>query len=533
MPEPKFKGWPTAELGTVAKVNAPHGDLRVPPGKKLQFIDFKGTRDEPGLLVDPTETTRQTPPAGSRIVREGDVLVAKYFPHTGKARTAIVSDLGGTFAYVSPDMQVIRPGRRLSPKWLWHLLRRPSLSGFLDRDAGVLSTAGRVTPRDLEALPIPLPPLAAQQAIVALLEDAEDARRLQRESSAETERALAAAFSEMFGDALGNSDKGEQVILAELIERIDRGRDTGIATLKRSAGDGEYGLLTPAAVTSGRFLPGKNFALGTSTKPGNRRPVAKGDLLMAWMGERESVGATAIVEDDYDGLFLPDTLWRLVPWPGVDVHFLKAFLSAPETRRRLRDLASGGSVARLPRDVLHSLPAFVPSGAAQVRFADLYRALVEARAMQDELGAELDRLLEAMLSRAYTSRPQTAAKARAKKASAKKGSRATRKRAAARSAEAGLAAASAVSEAESRTVWGKLSVFQRAVWAASLNASQQFRVGDIMRDVNIPADTSADRERFLSALDVLVSLGAIIREGRLDADRWRRLDPESDREVGL
>ena len=153
--------------------------------------------------------------------------------------------------------------------------------------------------------------------------------------------------------------------------------------------------------------------------------------------------------------------------------------------------------------------------------------------MQDELGAELDRLRDAMLSRAYASRPQTAAKARAKKAAARKGSRAMRKRAAALGAEAGRAAGSAISEAKSRTVWGKLSDFQRAVWEASLKAGQQFRVGDIMRAVRVPADTSADRERFLSALEVLVSLGAIIREGRLDADRWRRLDPESDREVGL
>jgi hypothetical protein len=377
-----------------------------------------------------------------------------------------------------------------------------------------------------------LPPLDAQQSIVGLLDDAEDARRLQKESAAETERALTAAFYEVFGDTEGNRKGQKRLQLSHLIERIEKGSTPSTGTLKRSAGTGEYGLLKPTAVTSGRFLPEENFALATSTKPEKLRPVAQGDLLMVWMNTRDSVGATALVEDDGDRLFLSENLWRLVPRPGVDVRFLKAFLSAPQTRQRIRDLVSG-TVARLPQSYLLSLMAFRPSDESQARFADLYRDVTEVRGMEDKLGAELDSMLEAMLSRAYARRPPAAAKPRAKKATAKKGTRTPRAKAAARSAEAKRPSASALSEAETRTVWGKLSDFQRAVWAASLTFGQQFRVSDIMRAVKVPADTSADRERFLGTLDLLVSLGAIIKEGRLDADRWRRPDPESDREVGL
>jgi hypothetical protein len=117
-----------------------------------------------------------------------------------------------------------------------------------------------------------------------------------------------------------------------------------------------------------------------------------------------------------------------------------------------------------------------------------------------------------------------------RKAAIKKGSSAPRKRAD-RSVGAGPPAASEIAAAESRIIWGKLSDFQRDVWAASRTAGQQFRVSDIMRAVKMPADSSADRERFLSALELLVSLGALIKDGRLDADRWRRPDPDSDREV--
>jgi hypothetical protein len=254
---------------------------------------------------------------------------------------------------------------------------------------------------------------------------------------------------------------------------------------------------------------------------------------MAWMAAREEVGATALVEDIRDGLYLPETLWRLIPRPGVDAHFLKALLSAPQTRQRMRDLASGSAVVKLSPNRLLSLPAFMPPPAAQERFADLYRALTDARGMQDELDAELGGLLDAMLSRAYASRPPSPAKARAKRAAARKGSRGTRKRAARGRSDAGRPVASELAEAESRIIWGKLSDFQRAVWEAILTFGQQFRVGDIMRAVKVPAGTSADRERFLSALELLVSVGGVIKEGRLDADRWRRPDFEGDRGVGL
>lgn len=531
MSEPRFKGWPTVELGAVATVNDRLGDVRAAQGKKLLFIDFKGTPDEPGLIVEPAETMQLTPPAGSRVVRGGDVLLAKHLPHTGKARTAVVGNLGGRLAFVERFFHVIRPGRRLSAQWLRYLLRQTSLTGFMNRGSGGLGTAGEVTPQVLKALPIPLPPVAAQKRIISLLDEAEDARRLRKEAAAEMERAFTAAFYEMFGEVERNPKGWERVQLSSLVERVEKGVTPGTGTMRRPAGEGEYGLLKVAAVASGKFLPGENFALGTSAKATNLRPVEKDDLLMVSMGARGSLGASALVKESGTGLFPPETLWRLVPQPGVDVHFLKAFLSAPQTRQHMRDIGTGG-VARLSQNQLLLMPAFRPPAAAQQRFAELYRAMSEAETMQDELGAELDGLFDAMLSRAYTSRPPTTAKVRAKKAATRKGRRATRKRVGARVVAAEPPAASAVSEAGSRIIWGKLSDFQRAVWAATLSFGRQFRVGELMSSVKVPAGTSADRERFLSALDLLVSLGAVIKEGRVDADRWRCPDPENDQEVG-
>lgn len=84
------------------------------------------------------------------------------------------------------------------------------------------------------------------------------------------------------------------------------------------------------------------------------------------------VGATAIVDADYDQLILPDKLWRLDCGEKLTVPYLKTYLSLDETRRVLSKMASGtsGSMFNISMTKLKSLPIPLPSLELQQEFAD-------------------------------------------------------------------------------------------------------------------------------------------------------------------
>lgn len=97
----------------------------------------------------------------------------------------------------------------------------------------------------------------------------------------------------------------------------------------------------------------------------------KGDLLFSRANTREYVGATALVDEDYPNLFLPDKLWKLVFKETVHPVFAKHFLSHPSTRKALSEMSTGtsGSMYNISMDKLRSLKIIVPSRSAQEQFA--------------------------------------------------------------------------------------------------------------------------------------------------------------------
>ena len=97
----------------------------------------------------------------------------------------------------------------------------------------------------------------------------------------------------------------------------------------------------------------------------------KGDLLFSRANTSEMVGATAIVDDDYDQLFLPDKLWRLDPAQGVDTVFLKHLLSSSQLRAEMSKVSTGtsGSMQNISMAKFRRLKAFLPPLVLQQEFA--------------------------------------------------------------------------------------------------------------------------------------------------------------------
>lgn len=511
----------SVELGSVAEINPAPPESALSDNEEISLLGMESVSEETGL-VDSAKAQKISRTLSAAIpVRDGDILVANISSHFERGKIAILSGLTGGFGVSRRSFHVIRPGRRLSSRWLWYFMRQRTVREKAEQFWRVQGPTRQLSVEFLKELAIALPPLTKQKSIMGLLDNVTAARSLQKESILETQRIGSALFKEMFGDPDKNPKKWKHRKLSELVIVLPGAPHN---TLSSPPVQDQWAVVTAGSVTSGIFKPDE--ALTLPQKASTQKPISKGDLLMSWTNESELVGTVALVEEDHDNLFVPSTLWKLTPKPRVSNVFLKELLSAPSVRQRIRDLATGTLPSKISQSKLLGLSVFQPPPQLQARFAKIYWELPELRRFQETLIADLDKLQASLLKRIFppseTSRKERAAMKESKRVSGKKSS--------------GKKAGRRVSAAQAnlnnhRIIWDHLSSFQRDVWSATQTFKQPFRVTDLVNAVAAPGAKPVSRESIMISVELLVSLGVLIKEGRQDADRWRVPNPETDREI--
>jgi type I restriction enzyme S subunit len=168
-------GWKTVRLADVAEMRPPKSEVKL---KGLK------TSDEVGFIPmeDLTLFRKQARALQVRALSEvsnsytyfanGDVLMAKISPCFQNGKMGIATGLPNGVGYGSSEYFVFRPSEELSAEWLFYFLQDP---GFRRHATGKFSgnVGQQRLPKELiEELEIPLPPLAEQKRIVALLDEA-------------------------------------------------------------------------------------------------------------------------------------------------------------------------------------------------------------------------------------------------------------------------------------------------------------------------------------------------------------------------
>jgi type I restriction enzyme S subunit len=510
----------SVELGSIAEINPA---LSMRTLSKNQEISLESVSEETGL-IDPSKTqTLSIAPGSTFLVRDGDILLAKNSPHVERGKIAIFSGLGSGFGASPTSFHVIRPRRLLSSRWLWYFLRQRSVRDKAEQGLIVRGIRRELSDDFLKHLRIPLPPLTTQERIVRLLDEVGALRTLQKESILETEKIGAALFKEMFGDPDQHPKKWPRAPLSGLVRKVFPG--VSYNTINRPITKEDWAVVTPGSVTSGFFKPEEALAL--TQKASTQPPISKGDLLMSWTNKGELVGTVALVEEDFNNLFLPNTLWKLAPRPSVSTSFLKELLFTPSVQQRIRDLAVGTVVSKITTSKLLALPVFKPRQHLQVQFDKIYWELPELRRSQKALSADLDHLHESLMKRVF---PQTEIIAEVERPAMKTSKRVSRKKSSVKGSRKRVSAAP-TSINGNRIIWEKLSPFQRDVWTVTQTFNRPFRVAELTLAVSQRIAKPVSREGILTSVELLVSLGVLIKEGRQDADRWRVPNVETDREI--
>lgn len=303
--------------------------------------------------------------SAKQVVQPGDVLLSRIIPHI---RRAWVVGSDPTSRTIASNEWLVFRNERIYPDYLRHVLVGDRFhSAFMTTVSGVGGSLLRAKSSYVAEITIPLPPLAEQRRIAALLERADGVRQKREESRRLVNELLRSVFLEMFGDPVRNEKGWEVVRMGAVINRIEAG--TSIGGEERLARAGEWSVLKVSAVTSRSYRPEE--AKVVSRPP--RLPVVPepGDLLFSRANTRELVAATCIVDQYRSHTFLPDKIWRVSTDVGrlspVYLHFV---LGVEGIRRLLTRQATGtsGSMFNVSQSKFLALPVPLPPIEVQARF---------------------------------------------------------------------------------------------------------------------------------------------------------------------
>ncbi|WP_129135434.1 restriction endonuclease subunit S [Luteimonas sp. YGD11-2] len=349
-------------------------------------------------------TTEEHRPVGELLkgftpFSDRDVLVAKITPcfENGKIAHARISKRAG---FSSTEFHVVRADtERLDDRYLFHFLRQPLIRVRGEKRMTGSGGQRRVPKAFLESLKVPLPPLAEQRRIAAILDNANALRAKRREAIAKLDQLLQCVFIDMFGDPVTNPKGLSELSLGELVSSTKIG-------LVRSAN--EFGedfdipyVRMDAVSADGKFLPDKVKKTSASESEMSDYALEPGDFLFNTRNSKELVGKTCVYNGP-PGWTFNNNLMRIRFKEGVASSVIAMQFQFGRVKRELEKRKSGTtSVYAVYWRELQSLPLLLPPASQQQKFAAI-KAKIEAhrRALQRH-GTQFDDLFAGVRQRAF------------------------------------------------------------------------------------------------------------------------------------
>ncbi|QEW00356.1 hypothetical protein F6J84_09800 [Microbacterium caowuchunii] len=357
--------WETVPLGTLATLN--------PRGQNNQITaTFLGMADlaEDGKTSQGVQLKPEDLKPGYTPFRNKDLLVAKITPcfENGKiGQASIPTDQG----WGSTEFHVVRPDdARINRRYLLHFLRSPVV-----RASGQIRMTGsggqRRVPADfLRQLSVPLPPLAEQRRIAAILDEAD---AIVRNSQMMLDSATSVITSGLGDSILLTPD----VEMRPLSDFIDPARPLTYGILKPGPDiDGGIPYIRVADMDGvGIRLAGVRRTTPEISKQYRRSQLKRGDLLMSIRGH---VGRLALIPEEIDGANITQDSARIAA-DGVRPEFLAVWIRSQQSQRWMARHTKGVAVRGINLGDLRNLPTPVVSEAEQNRIAAVAREFAEAR----------------------------------------------------------------------------------------------------------------------------------------------------------
>jgi type I restriction enzyme S subunit len=337
------KGWLTKTLSEVCQIKPPKSEARdkVSASSLVSFLPM----EDMGIDVKFVQAT-QTKPLSAVVgsytyFADGDVLLAKITPCFENGKLGIADGLKNGIGFGSSEYFVFRPDQTVSKEWLYYFLSRET---FRVEGAARMSGAvghKRVSKEFIEEYPIPVPPLAEQQRIVGLLDEAFEGlatAKANAEKNLQNARALFESHIQSVFTQRGNGWVEKRKPLSDLCDLI-------VDCEHKTAPTQEHGIpsiRTPNIGKGKLLLDGVNRVSEETYKNWTRRaePMPR-DLILA----REAPAGNVAVIPENMKVCLGQRTVLIRPKVSIfDSSFLAFLLLEPKTQAKLLAHSRGATV---------------------------------------------------------------------------------------------------------------------------------------------------------------------------------------------
>jgi type I restriction enzyme S subunit len=357
------------------------------------YVDLSSVDSVRKVITSPSEVVGSDAPSRARQnLHTGDVLVSTVRPNlNGVARVdAHLNDaIGSTgFAVLRADE------RRLDSRYLFQWVRTPRFVEAMSRLATGASYPA-VTERMAKANRIPLPPLAEQRRIAAILDEA-DALRARCATTIELVESLAERLAI---DLLGSSAVPTVPLaaIAAVTSGMTKGRRLPNTPVRPVA------FMTVANVQDKSLNLSTVKYLDASEREIERYRLRRGDLLLTEGGDPDKLGRGVVWNDEVVESIHQNHLFRVRPDPSrVDSTWLNWEIGSPYGKRYfMRAAKQTTGIATINSTQLRAFPVRLMSRIDQTRFVDqISQVKLEASARTKQL-RDLDALFASLQHRAF------------------------------------------------------------------------------------------------------------------------------------
>ncbi len=286
---------------------------------------------------------------------------------------------------------------RLHSPYLLHYLRSATAQKrLLKRQVG--SAQSVVNTSVFKDWEIPLPPLAEQKRIAAILDKADAIRRKRQQAIELADQFLRSVFLDMFGDP-GTNPKGfERGTLRDLIASANYG-----TSKKAHETEGKYPILRMGNITyEGDWDLSNLKYIDLDDKEKPKYLVEKGDLLFNRTNSKELVGKTAVFESDKP-MAIAGYLIRVRPNERGNTHYIAGYLNSKHGKQTLQSMCKSiVGMANINAQELQDIKILLPPVEFQQKYAQITKEVKHRLTKQTKSSNQLAELFSSLSQRAFS-----------------------------------------------------------------------------------------------------------------------------------
>ena len=252
-----------------------------------------------------------------------------------------------------------------------------------------------VSAKEIEELPIPLPPLPEQKRIAAQLAQADRLRQLRRNASQLGESYLQSAFLAMFGNPETNPKGWDTVKIGDKLKFMTSG-SRGWA--KYYAEKGDLFLRVQNLGANRLLLDDVAYVDAPDNAESKRTKVKAGDLLLSATAD---LGRTGVIPENFPTTYVNQHLFILRLKSDLNPYFVAGYYSTEKGKAQILQLDREGVKSGLNFDDVKSLRIFYPPLPEQERFAQIVARYEKLRSQMRESTRQAEMLFQGLLHESF------------------------------------------------------------------------------------------------------------------------------------